>query len=201
MTEVNTLEELAEAIQNGDKSKINEASLNRVYHHAVAGGATSFAILTAYRYQNPKQVNISLNKKLEGDVRSLGLGFFKMKGYWLECQDPDIEYDECPDDMLIPSTEISLFIPNISKKDALRLGKKYNQDGFVYQGEDTDNKPVVLAKNGSAIRKFNKFSPNKIAQGYSQVKGRNFTFEGFEYRPSSMMTNLAFEAYLKKYKK
>jgi hypothetical protein len=34
-----------------------------------------------------------------------------------------------------------------------------------------------------------------------QVKGRNFTFEGFEYRPSSMMTNLAFEAYLKKYKK
>jgi hypothetical protein len=201
MKEVNTLEQLAEAIQTGDKSKINEASLNRVYQHAMGDGATSFAILTAYRYQNPKQINISLNKKLEGDVRSLGLGFFKMKGYWLECQDPDIEYDKCPEDMLIPSIEISLFIPNISKKDALRLGKTYKQDGFVYQGEDTDNKTVVLAKNGTVIRKFDKFSPNKIAQGYSQVKGRNFTFEGFEYRPSGMMSNLTFEAYLKKYKK
>jgi hypothetical protein len=32
-------------------------------------------------------------------------------------------------------------------------------------------------------------------------KGKNFTFEGFEYIPIGMMSNLTFEAYLKKYKK
>lgn len=202
MKEIDTLEQLAEAIQSGDKSKINEASLSRVYQHSIGKGAKSFAIMTAWRNANPKSVNIGLNKKLEGDVRSLGLGFFKLTGFWLECQNPDIKYEKCPKDQLVPSIETSLFIPNITQKDALRLGKKYGQDGIMYQGEESENKPVVLSKSGGIIDKFSKFSPHNIAQGYSKLRGnRYFTFEGFRYRPEGLLSNLVFEAYLKKYKK
>lgn len=201
MEEVNTLEQLAEAIQSGNKSKINEASLSRVYQHVMSDGSESFAIITAYRYQNSKEANMALNKKLEADIRSLGLGFFKLKGYWLECQDSNIEYADCPKDQLVPSIEQSLFVPNINKKQATALAKKYDQDAIVYQGPDIIGNVLLISKSGAKIAMLGKFSPNKIAQGYSKIKGRNFTFEGFEYKPSGMMSNLAFEAYLKKYKK
>ena len=63
--------------------EINEASLGRVYQHITRDASKSFAILTAFRGGNSKQQNLQRNKKLQSDVRSLGLGFFKVKGYWV----------------------------------------------------------------------------------------------------------------------
>jgi len=195
---MNTLEQLALAIKLNDKLKINEASLNRVYQHTIGDASNSFAIITAYRGEYSKNENQQRNSKLKSDIRSLKLGFFKLKGHWLECKDDSIDYSECPDNMKVPTVEESLFIPNISKKDAIKLANKYKQDGIIYQGEESNNIVQVISKSGQTLDSLGKFSPNKISQGYSKIKGRTFTFEGFEYRPSGMMTNIIFNSYLKK---
>jgi len=192
-----TLEDLAIAIKSNDKDAINEASLNRVYQHITKDASDSFAIITAFRGGFTKNKNISRNKSLEGDVRSLGLGFFKVKGYWVECSDSSLDYDSCPEDKKVPVVETSLFIPNISKKDAVRLGKKYDQDAIIFQGSETNDKVELISKSGKSLAKLGKFSPNKIKQAYTKIKGKSFTFEGFEYRPSGMLSNIAFESYLK----
>ena len=46
----------------------------------------------------------------------MGYGLFKVDGYWQECQNPDISYEDCPKDQLVDSVERSFFIPNISIK-------------------------------------------------------------------------------------
>lgn len=193
-----TLEDIANAINTNNKDDINEASLGRVYQHITKQKSDSFAIITAYRGGFSKKQNDSRNKSLEGDVRSLGLGFFKVKGYWVECSDSSLDYESCPADMKVPVVETSLFIPDISYKDAVRLGKKYDQDAIVFQGSETNDKVEVIDKNGSTLQKLGNFSPNKIKQAYTKVKGKSFAFEGFEFRPSGMLSNLAFEALLKK---
>jgi len=191
-----TLEDIVKAIKNGDKDKISEASLGRVYQHMTKQGSESFAIITAFRGGYTNKQNLSRNKQLESSVRSLGLGFFKQKGYWNECEDPNIEYKDCPADKIKPVIELSLFIPNIQFNDAVKLGKKFDQDAIVYQGPDTDDKVELISKSGSSIMKLGKFAPNKVSQAYSKVKGRSYVFEGFEYVPSGQMSNLVFKSLL-----
>ena len=196
-----TLEHLAVAIQSGDKDKINEASLGRAYQHIKSEASKSFAIITAFRGGYSTKQNKSRNKKLGSDIRSLSLGFFKITGYWIECQDDNIEYDDCPENMKTPVKEFSYFVPDISKKDAVKLAKKYNQDAIIYQGEETNQKVELISKSGSTITKLGKFSPNKIKQAYTQINGNTFVFEGFRYEPAGQLENLAFGAYLKNIKK
>ena len=191
-----TLEDIVKAIKDGDKSKISEASLGRVYQHMTKQGSESFAIITAFRGGYTNKQNLSRNKQLESSVRSLGLGFFKQKGYWNECEDPNIEYKDCPADKIKPVIELSLFIPNIKFNDAVKLGKKFDQDAIVYQGPDTDDKVELISKSGGSIMKLGKFAPNKVSQAYSKVKGRSYVFEGFEYVPSGQMSNLVFKSLL-----
>jgi hypothetical protein len=193
-----SLEDIAIAVKSGNKVKINEASLGRVYQHIIKNASKSFAIITAFRAEYTKKQNLQRNKSLQGSVRSLGHGFFKVKGYWVECQNSDLEYSKCPDDMKVRVVEDSLFVPNITKKQAVKLAKKYDQDAIIYSGEETNEKVELISKSGSSIMKLGKFSPSKIAQAYTHIKGNSFTFEGFEYRPEGQLSNMAFEAYLKK---
>lgn len=193
-----TLEEYAGILKNGDKSKINEASIKRVAQHVKQTASKSFGILTASRDAYSSKENAARNKKLEGTVRSLGLGFFKLKGHWMECKDPNIDYAKCPNNMKVPVIEISLFVPNLTLKQALKLAKKYDQDSIVYQGPETKDKVELVSKNGSSIDKLGKFNPDAIGRAYSKVKGRTFTFEGFQWQPTGVLTNMALNAYLKK---
>lgn len=193
-----TLEDIAEAIKNGDRSDVNEASLGRVYQHIQKDASESFAILTAFRGGLPKRENIKRNKQLQSDVRSLGYGFFKVKGYWQECEDSELEYEDCPEDLKVPVVEDSLFVPNISRKEAVRLAKKYEQDAIVYQGEETNDKVEIISKEGKTVDKLGKFNPNKIAQGYTKIKGKNFTFEGFQYKPTGQLSGMLLNVLLGK---
>lgn len=193
-----TLENIVDAIKTGNKDDVNEASLGRVYQHMTKQGSESFGIITAFRGGMTNKENLSRNKRLESDVRSLGLGFFKQKGYWDECEDPNLDYEDCPVDMRKPVIELSLFIPNISKDDAVKLGKKYDQDAIVYQGPETGDKVELIGKSGGSIMKLGKFAPNKISQAYSKVKGRSYVFEGFEYLPNGQMSNLVFKSLMEK---
>lgn len=156
---------------------MDEASLGRVYQH-VSGekGVKSWGMVTAYRGANSKKENIDANKKLKSDIRGGNLGYFEVEGHWRECQDPNIDYNDCPDSKLKDSIEVSLFVPNISKSLITKLCKKYEQDAVVYSGPETEGKVVLIFKSGGTSTIGSKFEPNKVAQAYSVVKNRSFLF-------------------------
>ena len=160
----------------GDPDAVNEASLGRVFQHVKNINEKSFGILTSWRAGKSKRENLSDFKRLAGEVRGLGLGFFKLRGHWKECQDPSVDYADCPPGQLEDTKEPALFVPGITLQDVKRLGRKYEQDAVVYGGPDTKGK-VMLIMRGGSMSSLGGFSPNKIAQAYSRVRGRAFTFE------------------------
>jgi hypothetical protein len=174
--EVVAVQDILKAKARGDWEAVNEASLGRVWQHMQKSGKQSFAILTSWRAGKTKRENIADFKKLQGEVRSLGSGFFKLAGHWKECQDPDIPYEQCPKDQLVDAAEPSLFVTGLKLKDVKRLGARYEQDAIVFGGPETDGK-VVLVKRGGGVSDIGSFSPSKVSQAYSRVRGRPFVFE------------------------
>ena len=176
--------DILEARDRG-KDSLNEASLNRVHQHVAdkeEGG--SFGILTSWRSANPKKTNVTNMERLQQDLRSMGLGFFKMKGHWRECTTPGMPYSQCEETDLKDVVEPSLFVPGISHDQVEMLRSKYEQDSVVYAGPETDGSVTLMFNDGTKAD-IGHFNPHKIAQAYSTVKGSNFTFEGFEYPAQS----------------
>lgn len=160
---------------------INEASLGRIYQHVVSNPKMkNWGVVTASRGELTPAENKQRNKELEVDLRKLGYGFVHVDGMWQECRKPDTEYKDCPEDMKVPTEEKSLFIPNISQQHIQALGKKYQQDSVLFADEKakaSGEATFIDSKSGEAFN-IGKFSPGKIAQGYSKMKGgKVFTFE------------------------
>lgn len=177
-----------------DKNKrreLNEASLNRIYQHTVSTGDSSFGIITAWRSSNSLAVNLQKQQELQGIIRNLGLGFVKMKGHWQECQQEGIHYDQCPPEQLQDVAEPSLFVPDITLEQILHLCNKYGQDAVIWSGAETDGQVVLVFKDGSR-QDIGKFSPDTIAQAYSTVKGKNFTFEAVANSQTEMFMERLF---------
>jgi hypothetical protein len=171
---------------NNKNFTLDEASLGRVYQHVTGEkGIRSWGMITAYRGVNSKKENITANKKLKSDIRSENLGYFEVEGHWRECQDPNIDYNDCPKEKLKDSVEVSLFVPGISRDVIAKLCKEYGQDAVVYSGPETEGKVVLIFKNGGTTVVGNKFAPNQVAQAYSVVKNRSFLF-----REQSLLRNL-----------
>ncbi len=100
----------------------------------------------------------------------MGYGFFKVEGHWQECQDPNLNYVDCPKEKLQDSVEESFFVPNISKQEIADLGKKFDQDAVIYGGKETKGNAALIFKNGE-MEDIGTFQPGKIEQAYSKLKG------------------------------
>jgi hypothetical protein len=160
---------------------LDEASIGRIYQHVVSNPKVkNWGVVTASRGELTPAENKQRNKELEIDLRKMGYGFVHVDGMWQECRKPDTEYKDCPDDMKVPTAEKSLFIPNISQQHIQALGKKYQQDSVLFADGKTKAKgeaTFIDSKSGEAFN-IGKFSPGKVAQGYSKLKGNKvFTFE------------------------
>ena len=171
--------------------KLDEASLGRVLQHVQGKkNVKNWGMMTAYRYANTPNQNKTLNKELEGELRKMGHGFFKVEGHWVECQDGNLSYEDCPKNLLKDAIEESLFIPNISAKEIHNLGKKYQQDAVIFGGEQTKGNATLIFKDGK-VENIGKFSPNKIQQAYSKLKGgKTFVFNPEEPKVSDDETKL-----------
>ena len=171
--------------------KLDEASLGRVLQHVQGKkNVKNWGMMTAYRYANTPNQNKTLNKKLEGELRKMGHGFFKVEGHWVECQDGNLSYEDCPKNLLKDAIEESLFVPNISVKEIHKLGKKYGQDAVIFGGEQTKGNATLIFKDGK-VENIGKFSPNKIQQAYSKLKGgKTFVFNPEEPKVSDDETKL-----------
>jgi hypothetical protein len=171
--------------------RLDEASLGRVLQHIQGKkNVKNWGMLTAYRYANSPNQNKKLNKELEGELRKMGHGFFKVEGHWVECQDGNLSYEDCPKNLLKDAIEESLFVPNISAKEIHKLGKKYQQDAVIYGGEQTKGNATLIFKDGK-VENIGKFSPDKIQQAYSKLKGgKTFVFQPEEPKVSDDETKL-----------
>jgi hypothetical protein len=177
--------EIVRARLSGDIDALTEASLGRVFQHVKKSGKNaSLVLITAFRSGRTKKENLAANKRLEQEVRSLGYGLFKIIGHWRECKDNTVPYKKCPEDKLVDVKEMTFGVPGMDRETAKKLTKKYDQDGSVYVGPDTKGKAIVIERDGGSFS-IGAFTPQKVVQGWSQVRGGHWTFEGFDYPPQS----------------
>lgn len=168
LTEIATLE---------NRYVIDESSLSRIYQHVEANPNRSWGTLSAQRYAYSKKENQQRTDALKKELRQRGYGFIPLEGHWRECQDPNMPYDQCPEDKLVDSVEMSFFVPNISRDELKELGNQFEQDATIYGGPDTNNQAELVGKEGETIVSLGRFKPNTMAQAFSRLKnGRPYVF-------------------------
>ena len=154
---------------------LNESSYKRIKRHIDKIDSDSWAIFTAFRGTNTLKQNKELNTQLGNDLRGLGYGFIKIDGYWSECQDENIEYDQCPDDQKKLVKEASYLIPNITKENTLKLLKKYQQDAGLFSDINYKNGDIfILTKSGQMTDIGTTITEKDIEQIFSKWKNRKF---------------------------
>jgi hypothetical protein len=94
-----------------------ESSLSRILQHIE--GDKSFGVISAFRGEYGKKENKIRHRELKKAVRDAGYGFIEMRGGYRE------------ESGFV--TELSLFIPNITRKDAIALGQTYEQHSVIYK--------------------------------------------------------------------
>jgi hypothetical protein len=149
------------------RDELNEASLGRVYQHVKKENIDSWAIIASYRDENKGPKNTKNFKRLQQQIRSADLGFFKLMAHGKKEND---------DGNVVHTKELSLFIPGIDLQLAENLMNQYGQWGIIYSGPESDGEVLVVEKNGT-MTAMGRFHPQKIAEVYSRVKGRTVVFE------------------------
>jgi hypothetical protein len=176
-----TVMDIVDAIHSGDPTAITASSLGRVWQHVQDLKTQSFVIISASRAAYSRQENLERTKKLQQEIRDLGFGYVRLIGHWLECQAP-VSYEDCPKDQLVDVTEPSMFVPRMSLSEGQRLARKFEQDGFVYGGPETDGAVRTVASNGRLLENLGtKLTTQVIGQGFSSLyddETRRFAFIG-----------------------
>lgn len=155
---------------------LNAASLGRVYQQVQKSGVASWAILTAWRDGNDPSKNTAHFQALEVEVRATGLGFSKLLAHWRSAGG-------------VEAIEPHLFVPGISLPLAMKLGRAFEQDAIMFARPRDGVAMLIGLRDGSELV-VGTFDPGKIAQVFSEAKGRSFTFKGFEYPAQSFFEGL-----------
>ena len=141
-----------------------------------------FAILSSNRAENTDEENIKNSKQLEQDIRSLGFGYRKMLGGF-------IENKGMPNEVVV--NEISYAVPYnktaLSEQDfynkMVSLGKKYNQDAIlICLPELTKGSPWYIDQSGNPTMKFESVRLSTPEDIYftEPKKAPRFTFDSDE---------------------
>lgn len=145
--------EYMESVNKEEKMKlsdINETKASRFNKH-LDDTEKSFAAVSAERSmpqinnrEKQRYLNHKRTKVLEKLLKAWGLkGFIKTKGGFDEAGQPRVEINGNL------SEEDSFFVPNITKEQAVRLGKLFNQDSVMFK-EKGSNQVKELRTNTKA---------------------------------------------------
>ena len=154
---------------------LNESSLSRILKHLQDD--STFAVISAYNYGLPVKENEKRNSDLKNRIHGLKdrkVGYVELKSKWLNLEG---EYEE----------ERSLFINNISKEEALKLGKDFKQETILWKDKDG---LVELKPTGQLVRRFTKSMAIDRKDVFSALKKGtqsrlNFTFKEFKIEESN----------------
>lgn len=167
-----------------NKELLLEIKLSRVLTHFTKDYPV--AIITTFRAENTLEQNTKQNKEFARQVRAAGYGYVFVDGGWIENKGTDKETQV---------TEIALFIqaPKDDKGKLFDLlvkaSQKYNQDGFLYRGQESDWKTVIFNKKGRLDVSFDKISMDKMTEFFTKLRsgshrGRSFVFENVRQEKS-----------------
>ncbi len=107
-----------------EETPLIESSLSRILQHIE--GNRAFGIVSAFRDMNSKKENMNKHVELKKAVRDAGYGYIEMRGGYRE----ETGF----------VTELSLFIPNITRKDVIEMGKANDQHSVIHK----DSKEFAL---------------------------------------------------------
>jgi hypothetical protein len=157
---------LFESFARGEKP-IVESSLSRIIQH-IENPDSTFGQISAFRGEFGREENENRHEQLKKDIRNKGLGFIEMSGGFQE-EDGNVQ-------------ELSLFVPNISKNDAISLGEKYGQFSILWKDpsqfvEIGTNKAAGIGQIKNTFKKSGKvidLSSDSIKNFWSQIyRGRH----------------------------
>ena len=130
------------------------AERNNPLYEPVEGDSPSIAAYKTKMQQKQSAENNRRIEELKSDLRSMGLSFIKTHGRWNEGGKQ--------------TNEQSFLVPNITKEQALKLGKKYNQYSIIFKerGDDTAYMYITLDNDnfGKPDMQFDMSNQNKFVQ-------------------------------------
>jgi len=129
---------------------ITESSLSRIMQHIQS--PKPFGVLSPFRKDNGFKENEQAYKELLNDVRELGYGYIPLKGGYKE-ESGFVK-------------EKAIFIPGISRKEIIDLGKKYDQYSVLHK-EGDDFSEIGTNKNSGIGKKLMSF----------KTKGKNISVD------------------------
>jgi len=139
--------------------------LGSVWKHFKGKG---FGIVSAYESDSSKKENNEKQDQLKKDVREMGYGYKELKGRWRTGKENDVSF------------EYALFIPNASKEDLIKLGKKNKQYAVIY----TEGESIILDKLGHEPNEvFTKLETGLKDSwiSWSEFRRHKFTFSSVEW--------------------
>jgi len=132
------------------RSFLSESSLSRIMTHIEK--TANFGVMSPFRKEFSDKENLERYNELKEIVREKGYGFIEMKGGYQE------------EDGFV--NEKSLFIPNISKKEMIELGKKYDQHSVIIKDKNIFAM-IGTNKNAGIGKELNTF----------EINGKNISVE------------------------
>lgn len=158
---------LQEALSRRDVAEVSlvESKLSRVFQY-VEDDKKDFGIVSAFRAVNSDKENKARHEELKKAVRAMGYGYIELRGGYKG----DEGYVE----------ELSLLIPNITKKGIVDLGRKFQQHSVMYKNDQdfyyigTNEEAGV----GKVLMRFKKgegqdnleLAKHKVVDFFSQLK-------------------------------
>jgi len=152
-------------------------SLSRLYKYIITSGH-DFAIISPFRGEFSFKENLDRAASLVKDIRALKLGFIRVKGGYIENQE-GVENEVI---------EMSYVIPQISFNDAIKLGRKYQQETILYKHDQAIG--YFDCKTGKSELRFKSditTDEKAVKQYFTQFKNkgkRKFKFLNEETNPS-----------------
>lgn len=159
------LRDVIDKVQEKDWKAVTKASLSLLYSYA---GGGSLAIVSGWRSGRPEEENEEANEALKQEIRSLGLGSYRLEGHWEE-KDPEPLYG----------------VFGLTKDQALRILASYHQDAVIYR----DRGPVLLLRAEGQADSFKGSVPRALAQAIAAWKGHNYVVEAL---PGSWMAAVGY---------
>lgn len=156
----------------------------------------NIGIVSAFRSAYGKKENMRRTRELQNDLDGAKLRYVKLIGHYTE------------DSQDSPSKEISflVFADNDADDKELEqmmkeLGAKYNQDSIIFKpfdsesatligtsSHDEDGKKIDFPGHGKEVE-LGRFTPDKMGEYYSKMKGRPFVFESL-FKPFSFFVRI-----------
>lgn len=162
-----------------------ESSWGRIIQHIESD--KTFAAISAYADGMSERTNKERHENLRRDIRAMGYGYIEM--------DAGYTYSKPGPYRGLTIEEESFFIPEITREEALELGRKYDQESIIFK--DKNQFAVLLSDSGAVDLEFDRsrgpnaqfeFDPEVIKIAFSALKkggsqytrGKHFAFRTSE---------------------